>query len=319
MPIFPEVTGASDFQIWRSNMRHWSPLVQLLARSEGISTSAMAPFKTGTNLVVDLDGKSIMKIFPPLYREQFVSERATLHRLAGRLSVATPIIQSEGECDGWSWLVITKLNGLTGSEVWHSLSDGDVERLLADIGRIIAEVQATPLGDLALLEPAWPSFISRQIGGCVARHTRQGLEARFLSDLRQLLDAVHTTIPMDGPHVILTGEWIPENFMLAEQEGQWRITGVIDFGDVITGWGEYDLLGPSAFMCGGSDRRVASLLGGYGISPSSCDAAMRRRLLTLTLLHRASDIRKVQIPGWESRAASLFDLENIMWPVGPRD
>jgi hygromycin-B 7''-O-kinase len=42
---------------------------------------------------------------------------------------------------------------------------------------------------------------------------------------------------------------------------------------------------------------------------------MRRRLLTLTLLHAESDLQKLDIDGWEDRATSLFDLEKIIWPA----
>ena len=34
----------------------------------------------------------------------------------------------------------------------------------------------------------------------------------------------------------------------------------------MTGWGEYDLLGPSAFMAAGRPRRVRSLFEGFGYS-----------------------------------------------------
>ncbi len=53
-------------------------------------------------------------------------------------------------------------------------------------------------------------------------------------------------IALDGPPVILTGEYIPENFLLSRDASGWRLSGLIDFGDVMTGRGEYDLLGPSA-------------------------------------------------------------------------
>ena len=44
------------------------------------------------------------------------------------------------------------------------------------------------------------------------------------------------------------------------------LAGLIDFGDVMTGWREYDLLGPSAFMAAGMPRRVRSLFEGFGYS-----------------------------------------------------
>lgn len=99
--------------------------------------------------------------------------------------------------------------------------------------------------------------------------------------------------------MILTGEYIPENFLLSCDNGDWRLAGLIDFGDVMTGWGEYDLLGPSAFMTSGMPRRVQSLFEGYGYSKADIDFTLKRRLMALMLLHRASDLdRHICIEGW---------------------
>ncbi len=189
-------------------------------------------------------------------------------------------------------------------------------RVLTEIGRTIAEVQAIPPGDLAGVAPTWPTFVARQAAGCVARHRRQGLAPNLLADLEDLLRQAASVVPLDAPPVILTGEWIPENLLLAETDGRWRLAALIDFGDVMTGWREYDLLGPSAFMCAGLPARVEALMRGYGLLPDTVDSGMRRRLLTLMLLHRASDLRNVAIDGWESRIDRLSDLEDVIWPAG---
>ena len=87
-------------------------------------------------------------------------------------------------------------------------------------------------------------------------------------------------------------------------------------GDVMTGWGEYDLLGPSAFMAAGKPRRVRSLFEGFGYSVADIDASLKRRLMALTLLHRASDpVRHICIEGWQEKAGDLFELQDLIWPV----
>jgi len=97
---------------------------------------------------------------------------------------------------------------------------------------------------------------------------------------------------------------------------QWKLSGLIDFGDVMTGWGEYDLLGPSAFMTAGMPRRVRSLFRGYGYSAPDIDEALTRRLLILMLLHRASDpVRHICIDGSQNKADNLADLELLLWPI----
>jgi len=122
-------------------------------------------------------------------------------------------------------------------------------------------------------------------------------------------------IPMNAPPVILTGEFIPENFLLRCQDGDWRLSGLIDFGDVLTGWGEYDLLGPSAFMTAGRPGRVRRFFEGFGYSKADVDFTCKRRLMALLLLHRASDpVNHICIEGWQQKADDLFQLQELIWP-----
>ena len=258
----------------------------------------------------------ILKLFPPILRGQFISERASLRQLRGRLSLPIPEILFEGERDGWPYLIITRLSGVVGSEVWPKLPEDQKERLLAQIGATIAEVQRAPLGELASIEPQWGQFISRQIDGCRARHERLGMSRKFLDGFDDILRDAATLIPLDKPPVILTGEYIPENFLLSQEGTGWRLSGLFDFGDVMTGWGEYDLLGPSAFMAAGNPRRMRSLFEGFGYAAADIDPAMKRRLMALMLLHRASDpVRQICIEGWQDKAGNLSELQDLLWPV----
>ena len=55
----------------------------------------------------------------------------------------------------------------------------------------------------------------KQIEGCRARHERLGLPQKFLNGLDELLRDAASLIALDKPPVILTGEYIPENFLLS--------------------------------------------------------------------------------------------------------
>jgi hygromycin-B 7''-O-kinase len=280
-----------------------------------LKTAAPHVFTTGTNLVVGLGDEPILKIFPPIHRDQFVSERASLTQLQSRLSIPIPQLLFAGERDGWPYLVITRLHGTVGSEIWPTLPEDQKERVLGQIGATIAEVQRAPLGALANIEPGWPRFISKQIEGCRARHTRLGLPQKFLDGFDDMLRDAGSLIALERP-VILIGEYIPENFLLSRDGNGWRVAGLFDFGDVMTGFGEYDLLGPSAFMTAGIKRRVRSLLEGFGYSDADINPAMKRRLMALMLLHRVSDpIRHIQIEGWQEKAGNLVELQELLWPT----
>ena len=95
------------------------------------------------------------------------------------------------------------------------MPEAQKERVLRQIGETIAEVQRVPPGALLDIEPRWDAFMRRQIAGCRARHERLGLAPKFLDGLDDLLRDAAELIPMDAPPVILIGEYIPENFLLA--------------------------------------------------------------------------------------------------------
>jgi hygromycin-B 7''-O-kinase len=316
IPSLPAFTDYEPFRIWREEPAQWLPTAHDIARSHGLTCAAPHVFSAGTNLVLALDEKFILKIFPPFLRGQFTSERSTLAQLRGRLRVAIPEIVVEGVRDGWPYLVITRLSGVLGADAWPCLPEGDKERVLAEIGETIAQVQRVPAGALVRIEPSWEVFMRGQIEGCRARHERLGLPQKFLDGLDELLRDAAALTTLDGPPVILTGEYIPENFLLSRDGEGWRLAGLIDFGDVMTGRGEYDLLGPSAFMTAGMPRRVRSLFEGFGYSASNITPALKRRLMALMLLHRFGDpTRQICIEGWQQKAGDLHELQDLLWPI----
>jgi hygromycin-B 7''-O-kinase len=311
----PPLGDFEAFRAWRTDTSRCLAVAIDIARSHDLASTTPEIFATGTNLVVALDARLILKIFPPMLRHQFVSECAALAVLRGRLSLPIPEVVAEGERDGWSYLVITRLAGVLGSEAWPSLPEDQKVRVLRQIGEIIAEVQRVPPGALLDMEPRWDAFMQRQIAGCRVRHERLGLARKFLDGLDDLLRDAAELISMNASAVILTGEYIPENFLLACEGDMWRLAGLIDFGDVQTGFGEYDLLGPSAFMAAGRPRRVRSLFEGFGCSREDVNFAVKRRLMALMLLHRASDpVRHICIEDWQEKADNLVGLQELIWP-----
>ncbi|MCK1366707.1 aminoglycoside 3'-phosphotransferase/choline kinase family protein [Bradyrhizobium sp. 62] len=309
----PHFADADSFRAFRADPPRWLPIAIDIARSHGLDISAPRVFATGTNLVVGFGDNLILKIFPPLLRAQFVSEHGSLTQLAGRLHLPIPEIVAEGERDGWPYLAITRLAGTLGSEVWPHLAEAQRERVLRQIGETIATVQRAPLGPLEQIEPRWADFMRAQMQACRARHTRLGLAPKFLAGLDDLLRDAAALIPIDAPPVILIGEYIPENFLLACHNDQWSLAGLFDFGDVLAGWRDYDLLGPSAFMAAGRPGRVRSLLEGFGYA--KLDYSLKRRLMALMLLHRASDLNNhICIEGWQDEADDLVELQELIWP-----
>jgi hygromycin-B 7''-O-kinase len=312
----PSLADDESFRLWRNDPLRALAVARDIARSHGLPFDDAHLFATGTNLVVGLGERFILKIFPPMLRGQFAAERGALSILHGRIGIPVPEFVTEGERDGWPYLVMTRLAGVLGSEAWPSLPEPQKERILFQIGRTIAEVQRVPPGGLAIIQPRWDDFFRAQVAGCRTRHERLGLPAKFLDGIEDLLRDAAAMIPKDASPVILTGEYIPENFLLGRLGNEWHLAGLIDFGDVRTGWREYDLSGPSAFMAAGRPGRVNSLLAGFGYSPAEMTFALKRRLMALMLLHRFSDpLRHLCLEGWQEKADDLLHLQEIIWPT----
>jgi hygromycin-B 7''-O-kinase len=316
MHALPDLINVETFHAWRADRSRWLPIAADIARGHSLSSSHLHVFSTGTNLVVALDHMRVLKIYPPMLRHQFVSERACLSQLYGRLSIAIPEIVLEGERDRWPYLVMTRLTGVGGNEIWSELAEDEKERVLYQLGELIAEVQRAPVGGLSGLEPRWEQFIPRQIEGCRARHERLGLPRNYLDELEDFIRGAARLIPMKPSEVILTGEYNQENLFLVNESEGWRLSGLIDFGDVMTGWGEYDLMGPSTFMTAGMPGRVASLFRGFGYSSGEINPALGRRLMALCLLHRFSNLKlQICIDSWQQKATNLGELQRLLWPI----
>ena len=68
-------------------------------------------------------------------------------------------------------------------------------------------------------------------------------------------------------------------------------------------------------MTAGMPRRVRSLFTGFGYSRSDITPTLKRRLMALLLLHRASDpVRHICIENWQQKAGDLFELQELLWP-----
>ena len=86
----PAFTDYEPFRIWRADPAQWLPIALDIVRSHGLTCAAPHVFSTGTNVVMALDEKLILKIFPPFLRSQFVSERGSLAQLRGQASDRDP-------------------------------------------------------------------------------------------------------------------------------------------------------------------------------------------------------------------------------------
>lgn len=300
----PTDIGVAEFDALHDTPERWREAITALAAR--VSTEPVQPVEQGTVLVALLGRTQALKLYPPFLHDHFTFERAVLARIGGELSLPTPRLLDSGSINGWSWVLMTQLQGRPMTEVWKALPEPDLQALLHRLGALAAEVHARPAADVAAVAghaPAWSEFIAGQRERCYLRQQRTGLPEHLLAQLPAFLDG---PLP-EGPDVILTGEYTPMN-LLVDERG--RLAGMLDFGDGLIGPRAYDWLGPMCFFGAGHPQRLRAFFDGYGEVP---DEALRLTLLRLMLLHRYSNLRvQLALPNWQ-QAPSFEALAAWLW------
>jgi hygromycin-B 7''-O-kinase len=124
---------------------------------------------------------------------------------------------------------------------------------------------------------------------------------------------------MWGAAVLVIADITDEHVLVSNQDGNWNIVGLIDFGDAFLGHEEYELVAPGTDIARGDPALVRAMLMAAGYAERRLDETFRRRLMCWTLLHRyvkLADLLKA-IPGSRD-ARNLNEFARALWPICPR-
>ena len=304
-------------EIYRLRPELWRDAIRQVCLAHQISAEAMTEFSDGSNLVAAVGRQTIVKIFPPFHRHQWESERRVLRHLGRRIAVPIPLLIAEGEReDYWTYLILSRLPGVTLEVVWPECSRVEKASLLHKIGSMMADVHSVPFDELITLDPEWKAFLAQQVNRAAARHERLGMPKWFHGALDTFVQENLGRLPGDARPVVLTGEYTPFNLLVEGPVGALRFSGMIDFGDAMVGLREYDFLGPIMFLAAGDASLVQSLLQGYGYTHGQIGSQLRRKLMLLQILHRYSNFSaQLKIPDWQKKVNSIEELEELIWPL----
>lgn len=274
MATFPSAATEAEFdELTREALL---PAVTALLGREDV-----VPFTEGSLPVYAVGGDLVLKLYPPVYRDEITTERTMLEVLHGPLP--TPELRDAGEHDGWGYLLMARLPGRTLKEAWPSLSTEDKLRLAPELGELLATLHAVDDPRLDVLAPKdWPEFVAGQRAKVVEHHRRTKLDEAWVAQIPAFLDAVELGSPRPVP---LHTEFMRDHVMV-DPEG--RVTGLFDLEPAMRGAAEYDFVATGLFISSGDKGFLRDLLRGYGTEP---DDEFPRRCLAYALLHVYSNFR----------------------------
>jgi hygromycin-B 7''-O-kinase len=268
----------------------------------------------GENIVFFIDKRCILKIFAP-FRESYLREKAALEFASGKLGIETPELLYTGDLEGWSYLVMTQLTGFPAREVWSEITSHERLDIVSCLGAALNNLHkhGAPLSHPALNRD-WHGFIERQAQTCVERQRACGANPEWLERLPAYIAKRLELLPAEYKPVLLHGDVHLGNLLLTQGNGDWKLTGVFDFGDSRCGFHEYEFVAPGVLMVQGNRELQRAFLLAYGYKESQLDMNLCARLMLLTILYECSNLHKYAmrlVP--EAVNFTLDELEAAIW------
>lgn len=284
MTLLPEVPDFSTYETLFKQNELWLPVMQHLCRQHGLPASELQRCSTGSAIVYRCAGH-ILKLFAPIWPGECAREVLGLSACHS-LPVSVPELTGSGQCENWDYLIMQELPGHSLGDLWPTLPTAAQQPLLVQMADIMRALHSLPLPQQGDLGPDWPGFVSTQCAGFARQQLARGLSAAWTEALHDWLHAHLSRLP-ESASVLLHSDLTDDHFLVQEIQGQWRITGLIDFGDLMQGHPWYEFGAPLVFYTRGRPDLRRQLLKAYGLTLSP---ELGEALFVVLLLHRFVNI-----------------------------
>ena len=316
LPKSPSYQQACDIIDNRED-EYWLPTLKNISERHNIDLTNFTRIWQGANALFKLNQDSIIKIVPPNWQYQAQAELAATQIVTNKLTIATPKIFHSGEVNGWMYLIMQYLPGQCLADIWPRLGFSDKSSLITQVAHFAKQLHHLKLPRDSDLHTNWKAYHQQLIKDCVSRHQRKKLCANLVAQIPEYL-AQCTNYFDDGNRFLIHMDLNPWNLMAEKSANQWKLTGVLDFGDAIIGRSKLlELATPIIFMCQGDPKLVEVLLENYQLFLQDYSRVkLKQDLMAVALLRPACDFNFVlkQVPvngpreNWQQIASQLFPV-----------
>ncbi len=312
----PHLVNIDDYRTIYHRDERWRPAIGEICHRHGIAAGSCVRGPDGTHIVYYAGPSHVIKLFVPLFREDFDAERIVLRRVEGRLGVDTPTLEFEGEVAGWPYIVMSRLAGQPLGEVWETVEPGNRVEIVERIGELIARTRRLPTDEFGGLSVDWPAFVARQTATAAERHAGGGVGQQLVDRIPAYLAAARPLLSDSFRPVLLFSDITDEHVLVSKTGGAWVVSGYVDFGDAMLGHRDYELVAPALDIALGDSDLLVAMLRASGYRDSEFTEAFRHRMMAYTLIHRYLRLSDVFDAVPEAQGAqSPEELAGFFWPV----
>lgn len=294
----------------------WMPVLEHLQQAFDLPPGAWEKVPLGANALFGLGDEVIVKLVPPNWRRQGDKEILVAPLLDGKLSLQTPSLIASGEIDHWVFVIFSRLQGTLLADIWPSLELEQKQAIMLQTGQLLRELRRVQFDAEIAIRVDWPAYIQELIDGCMARHQRRKMPESLLAQVMPYIEAAGDFASAGEPRFIHM-DIHPWNLMAKQEQGVWKLSGLLDFGDAIVGNSDrLEILTPMIFMAQGNPLLFKSLLQAYGEIEDIGTADFQRQLTAYMLIRPDCDVtfcmQQVPLSGprdnWDQVAKQMFPL-----------
>lgn len=311
--LLPDVPDVDAYRAVRGDPAVWLPAFEVICARHGIDAGDLYAERSGTNMVFRAGHGPWLKLFAPLWAEDFVRERTSLAAVASDEWLALPQLLHEGEIEGWPYLVLSHLEGRAIGAVWPALDREERVDLARQVGALLQRLHAVDVRACAPIHDDWPAWVNEQRAVCVERQRGYGLEPDWVRELEVRVAALPALLDPEDAPVFLHADVTDEHVFVERREGRWRVTGLIDFGDAMVGDRLYEFAAPLVFMSQRQPQVQRALLAGYGWDADRVAPTMIQRMVGWCLLHRYGRIQEYPLFTPGRKPQTLAELIEAIW------
>ena len=300
-------------ELYQQPLPFWQTALDQIIGEHQLERSPWTRAALGRNIVF-VSPTAVIKLGPPMWAGEMAREAAALGAIAGRLPVATPTLLVIGALDRWEYLVQTPLPGANLHALWAGLGASERAALAEQHGELMAALHALELqGSPADLAFDWSAMLGAQRTECVREMQRAGVADALVQQIEPYLEAAPWD---DDPPVLLHGDLTHLNMLVAVHAGSWRISGLIDWGDVKLGPRTHEFISPGVHMYQGDAALLAAWYHGYGWGAHRDAARDQHQIMARAMLYYAEDFARLirSVPGadqcqdWHAMASAFWRL-----------
>lgn len=312
--ILPVIRDFDDYREVHSQAGIWAPALQVICERHRLPAAEFEHAAVGSHVIFLCPGKVAIKLYAPVFPEDYGTERLVLPLADRHINLDTPAILGEGELEGWPYYILSWVGGIPLEDIWPELGRETKDSLATEIGELIAAWHRIPIDGLEPLQIDWDGFIEDQISDFVMTGQEKGASDEWLAIL-QMYIRDRASLLADDPVVLLNADFTGEHLIVSERNGALHLTGLLDFADSMVGAATYDFVAPGIDVMVGDCRAQQAMLKGYG-QGTEPSVAMRHRLMLWTLLHRFADVSQLLSlagrPKPDDGAAAFMEK---LWPL----